>query len=334
MRPDDPMLLALAADPSDGVAWLALADRLEEEGQEAQAQLLRLHRKMIAADPGRKKLKLTTEVTSRLVAGVRPVGPRLVNSVGMEFALIPPGEFLMGSRGRGGNGNRDETPLHRVEITRPFWFGVYPVTQEQYAAVMGENPSHFRKKGLRAGEVKRMDTSRFPAEGMTCTDTEEFCRKLAALPAEKGRTYRLPSEAMWEYACRAGGEPGLRFCFGQKMTSNEGNIDGTSSNYRAKVSSRLGRTCQVGMYAPNAWGLYDMHGNVFEWCSDWYGADYYRHSPVQDPEGPEEGSVRPLRGGAFPYNAFLCRAGYRNHSVADNRLAEHGFRVVLLWERG
>jgi uncharacterized protein (TIGR02996 family) len=331
MRPDDPMLRALAADPSDDVAWLALADRLEEEDQNKEAELLRLHRRLIAAEPGREKARLSKEVTKRLNAGVRPVGPRLVNSVGMEFALIPAGAFLMGSTGRGGHGNRDETPQHRVEITRPFWFGIYPVTQEQYAAVMGSNPSQFRKGGSRAAEVKGMDTSRFPAEGMSCGDTEEFCRKLSALRAEKGRTYRLPTEAMWEFACRAGGQPNMRFCFGARMTSTQGNIDGTTANYGAKVSARLGRTCQVGMYAPNAWGLYDMHGNVFEWCSDWYGPDYYRGSPVKDPEGPDTGSVRPLRGGAFPYNAFLCRAAYRNHSIADNRMAEHGFRVVLLW---
>jgi len=330
MPPDDPLLLALAADPSDGLAWLALADKLEEEGSDEQAALLRLHRELIAAEPGRGKQKLTAEVSKRLAAGVRPVGPRLVNTMGMELALIPAGVFLMGSSGHGGHGNRDETPLHRVEITRPFWIGVHPVTQEQYAAVMGKNPSQFRKGGRRAKDVKGLDTRRFPVEGMTCADTETFCRKLGEVPAEKGRTYRLPSEAMWEYACRAGGQPGLRFHFGQKMTSDEGNIDGTSPNYRARVSSRLGRTCEVGMYPPNAWGLHDMLGNVFEWCSDWYASRYYSESPERDPEGPETGSVRPLRGGAYTYNAFLCRAGYRNHSIADNSLAEHGFRVVLL----
>jgi formylglycine-generating enzyme required for sulfatase activity len=237
----------------------------------------------------------------------------------------------MGSSSRYANGNRDEQPMHRVEITRPFWLGVYPVTQEQYKKVTGKSPGRFSAGGPQADSVVGMDTRRFPAEGMAFAATLAFCKKLAALPKEKGREYRLPSEAMWEYACRAGGQPGLRFHFGHRMTSADGNIDGSGPHYGSKPSADLGRTCEVGLYPPNAWGLFDMLGNVFEWCSDWYSADYYSSGDVRDPEGPRTGTSRPLRGGAWAYNDFLCRAGYRNHSSPDNEMSEHGIRVALSW---
>src|SRR5262249_17827839 len=150
-------------------------------------------------------------------------------------------------------------------------------------------------------DVAGLDTSRFPAEGLSHNSAVKFCEKLSQLPEEKevGRRYRLPAEAMWEFACRAGGQPGLRFHQGDQLTSDQANIDGSSPDFGAPESLHLGRTCEVGSYPPNAWGLYDMHGNVFEWCSDWYGFHTYDSGDARDPEGPDTGEVRVLRGGAY-----------------------------------
>jgi len=169
------------------------------------------------------------------------------NSIGMRLVLIPPGEFQMGSPAGDGVASSDEKPHHNVRITKPFYLGVCEVTQEQYERVMAQNPSRFK------GDPQR------PVGYVSWTGAAEFCRKLSE---KEGVTYRLPTEAEWEYACRAGTT--TRYCFGD---------DEASLGEYAWYGS-VGRY-PVGEKTPNAWGLCDMHGNVWEWCADWYDADYY-----------------------------------------------------------
>jgi formylglycine-generating enzyme required for sulfatase activity len=184
--------------------------------------------------------------------------------------------------------------------------GVHEVTQAQYEQVMGVNPSEF--KGANN-----------PVETVTWDDAVEFCRRLSALPAEKaaGNVYRLPTEAEWEYACRAGTTTMYSF----------GDDESDLCDYGWSRENSDGKTHPVGSKLPNAWGLYDMHGNVWEWCQDWLG-DYPRGS-VTDPSGATSGSSRVYRGGSWDYTAEICRSAYRNGNVPSYRYFNFGFRVSL-----
>ena len=243
------------------------------------------------------------------------------NSIGMKLVLIPPGEFQMGSpkelieeelRLHGDDGwYRDhlpgEGPQHRVRITKPYWLGATDVTQEEYQRVMGSNPSKFQ------GDPKR------PVEQVSWDDAVEFCRRLSELPGEKAakRRYGLPTEAQWEYACRAGTT--TRWYSGDDE-ARLGDVAWFNRNAG-------GQTHPVGQKRANAWGLYDMHGNVWEWCQDWYDEDYYAKSPTDDPAGPPGGSYRVVRGGGWDYPAWYCRSAYRNNFGPGYRYYGLGFRV-------
>ncbi len=249
------------------------------------------------------------------------------NSLGMKLAIIPPGEFKMGSSTEL---IEDETktyadeqwyrpqlpgegPAHRVQITRPFWLGVTEVTQEQYQAVMDSNPSHLQ------GDPKR------PVEQVTADQAVEFCRRLSELPKEKavGREYRLPTEAQWEYACRAGSTGAWSFSDSLRPLS------------RAAEEKLLGEygwvscaeTHPVGQKRANPWGLYDMYGNVMEWCLDWYEPHYYANSPTDDPTGPAEGSFRPCRGGSYFVGPQYSRSAFRWCHPTTRFRPDVGFRV-------
>jgi formylglycine-generating enzyme required for sulfatase activity len=247
----------------------------------------------------------------------------LTNSLGMKFVRIPAGKFLMGSPPDEVTYNAQEGPRHEVEITRPFYLGIYEVTQAQYKKVTGTNPSHFSATGSHSALVRGMDTSDFPVDNITSAMADEFCKKLSALHREKGarRVYRLPTEAQWEYACRAGAKKHTVFYHGNTITPRDANFLRT-----------LGRTCKVGSYKPNAWGLYDMHGNVWEWVADFYDRNYYGKSPKQDPKGPAgtaAGTWRIARGGAWfntptPYLRTAYRAGLTPETNGDYV----GFRVA------
>jgi formylglycine-generating enzyme required for sulfatase activity len=213
-----------------------------------------------------------------------------------------------------------EGPQHEVEISKPFYLGVYEVTQAEYEQVMGTNPSCFSPTGNRKEQVAGQDTSRFPVELVSWIDAVKFCKKLSELPEEKraGRVYRLPTEAEWEYACRGGAS--LKPChFGDSLSSTQANFGGN-----------LGRTTRVGSYPANAFGLCDMHGNVWEWCADWYDGDYYKVSPRKDPKGPATGRNRVLRGGAWFLDGGSCRAACRGDLVPCFHVIYIGFRVVLV----
>jgi formylglycine-generating enzyme required for sulfatase activity len=257
------------------------------------------------------------------------------NSIGMKLALIPPGEFTMGStpeeiakvmaqapdkwqRSR----IASEAPQHRVNISRSFYLGVYPVTQGQYQQVMGNNPSSFSAKGNEAAMVVGKDTAQHPAEMVSWDDAVEFCRRLSSLPDERGlgRTYRLPTEAEWEYSCRAGTTT--------RWSCGDDEVALMEYAWLGKNSGKM--THPVGEKKPNAWGLYDMHGNVLQWCSDYNDPAYYKQSPTTDPTGPElSGRVRVARGGRFLGAPSLGRSAFRESASPADRFHHIGFRVAV-----
>ncbi len=234
----------------------------------------------------------------------------LTTSIGMKLVLVPPGDFMMGSDDARLPDNA--RPVHRVRINKPLYFGVYEVTQEQFEKVMGFNPSHFS------------DDPQRPCESVSLTDDLSFLRRLGDVADEKlaGRHYRLPTEAEWEYACRAGAT--TLFHFGDEIKVDEANFNGRVGE--EQVGPGLGRTAKVGSYAPNAFGLFDMHGNVVEVVSDWYSAGYYAVSPVDDPQGPESGDQGIGRGGGW--NNPAIPSAYRFHGPRSTFDAGLGFRVV------
>jgi formylglycine-generating enzyme required for sulfatase activity len=259
-----------------------------------------------------------------------PLPASFTNSIGMELKLIPPGKFLMGSPK--GEGDEDEEPRHEVQISRPFYLGIYPVTQEEYRRVIGENPSSFSPQGDRKEQVAGMSTDRFPVENVSWHDAVAFCDKLSALRAERaaGLVYRLPTEAEWEYAYRAGTR--TAFWWGDSASSARANFDGNFPSGGAARGENLQRTCRVGSYAANPWGLFDMGGNVYQWCSDWYDPDYYDKEDIKDPQGPGNGDPRDrrvLRGGSWALSGRYCRAAHRRRCESGYRYGDFGFRVAV-----
>jgi formylglycine-generating enzyme required for sulfatase activity len=267
-----------------------------------------------------------------LNAGVRPVVPVVENSIGMRFALIPPGSFLMGSPEVEEGRSSDEGPQHEVEISRPFYLGVHPVTQAQWQMVMGNNPSWFCAAGGGKRKVKGMNTDDFPVERVSWEDVTAFLKKLAALKkeVEAGREYRLPTEAEWEYSCRGGACSSTPFHCGISLSSTQVNFNGDYPYGGADKGPYLGRTSKVGSFRPNAFALFDMHGNDYEWCSDWFAEDYFKVSPPRDPSGPSNGSYRVVRGGSWNSSGQVCRAGCRSGSAPSDRGSYLGFRVAAV----
>ncbi len=256
-------------------------------------------------------------------------GQVLQNSLGMKMAYIPAGKFRMGTPKTEEMVPEQERPVHEVEITRPFWLGVYEVTQDQYQKVMEANPSNFAETGAGKDKVMGLITRDFPVEMVSWNEAVEFCRRLSEMPEEKkaGRVYRLPTEAEWEYACRAGSS--TAFAFGDSLSSEQANFDGNVPYGGAQRGKSLGRTCAVGSYKPNRWGLHDMHGNVWEWCADFFDPGYYAKSPPQDPPGPTESQWHTIRGGSWSGIGRVARSGSRLRDEPDHRLPTIGFRVAL-----
>lgn len=238
----------------------------------------------------------------------KPPEPKLVNSIGMKLVLIPAGEFLMGSPDSEAGRSKDEGPQHKVRITKSFYMGAFEVTQGQYEKVTGENPTLFK------------ESPEHPVDKVTWQHAVNFCKKLSALPEEKraGRVYRLPTSAEWEYACRAG----TTTAFHTGASLSEANFGGDPD---------LGcKSRKVGFYNPNGWGLYDMHGNVREWCMD--GPRKYPDDPkvvLDDPVGELPG-FRILRGGDSISSAVKCRSAsfQRAEPASPYNDDGQGFRVV------
>ncbi len=221
----------------------------------------------------------------------------------LQLAWIPPGSFLMGSPSSESGRSSDEGPQHRVTISHGFYMGKYEVTQAQWKAIMGNNPSRFKGDNL-------------PVEEVSWNDVQKFIQKLNR---QTGLHFRLPTEAEWEYACRGGTD--TAFCYGDSE-SQLGDYAWYGSNSNSK-------THPVGQKQPNAWGLYDMHGNVWEWCSDWYDSDYYKNSPSTDPTGPATGDLRVFRGGSWYNSAQYCRSALRDWNDPSSRFHNLGFRLIL-----
>lgn len=253
---------------------------------------------------------------------------QMVNSVGMRLTLIPAGEFSMGAPESEEASRIDERPVHRVRITRPFLIGVFEVTQEEYKKVVGTNPSFFSLDGEGRPKVEGLDTRRLPVENVSWDDSVAFCAKLSELPEEKsaGRVYRLPTEAEWQYACRAGGTG--PFHYGTSLGAADANFNGNFPYGGAARGKFLGRTAVVGSYKPNAFGLFDMHGNVAELTADRYARFYYKDSPVDDPQGAEAGNDRVVCGGSWGTDAARCRSAFRRSNATSGKASYFGLRVV------
>lgn len=232
-----------------------------------------------------------------------------INSVGMAFELIPAGSFEMGISETVKSPCKNNLPRHRITITRPFYIGKYEVTQEQWYAVMNKNPSKFKGK-------------RNPVDRVSWLDVQEFIKELNE--REKTHVYRLPTEAEWEYACRA--DTTTLYYFGDEVEQ--------LPVYAWLHKNSDHRSHPVGQLEPNTWGLYDMLGNVWEWCQDAYDRDYYRDSPPLDPLGPALGNCRVLRGGSWisitPYRLRCC---FRFFYTCSGRLPNVGFRLVRTIEK-
>ncbi len=248
----------------------------------------------------------------------------ITNNMNMKLALIPKGEFLMGSPESETERSANEKQ-HRVKITKPFYMGVYPVTQDEYEKVMGVNPSCFSPIGTHKNRLVGVDTKQFPVEQVSWDDAVEFCRKLSKA---EGKTYRLPTEAEWEYACRAGTT--TPFYFGNTLNGDKANCDGSVPYGTTVKGQYLIRPAPVGSYEKNAFGLYDMCGNMCQWCSDWYDREYGGTSPIDDPQGPKVGVSRVYRGGDWSSTGVNCRAASRSLANPDTRSLIRGFRLVLV----
>jgi len=221
----------------------------------------------------------------------------LGKGVKLEMVLIPAGKFVMGSPASE-KGRYDNETQHEVTLTKPFYMGKYEVTQEQWEAVMGDNPSY-------------TVGAKLPVTDVSWNDCKKFIKKLNGIT--KGK-YRLPTEAEWEYACRAG--TSTAYSFGAKITPKDANYD----------DSKLGKPVEVGSYKPNAFGLYDMHGNVWEWCEDRYAK--YLAGAVMDPKGPAKGECRVLRGGSFNFVESNARSSDRLVGTPTYRGNDYGFRLA------
>ncbi|MBO6004266.1 MAG: SUMF1/EgtB/PvdO family nonheme iron enzyme, partial [Verrucomicrobia bacterium] len=263
-------------------------------------------------------LALTTAVVQAGISAGENVTFPLTDTVDLEMIWVEPGTFIMGSP-RNEPGRWSTEVQHEVTLTKGYWMGKYEVTQAQYEAVTGSNPS-----GLKGADL--------PVELVRWYDATNFCAKLTEIEKAAGRLpegyeFTLPTEAQWEYACRAGTT--TAFNNGKDLT--EAGIEQCPEMDEVgwyKYNSDF-KTHPVGQKQPNAWGLYDMHGNIAEWCLDWFGD--YPESSVTDPMGPDTGSHRVIRGGgSYTSNAGGCRSAFRVLSNPGDNLNSFGFRVALI----
>jgi formylglycine-generating enzyme len=311
-----------------------------------------IYTSLIQAEPPDQKAQKSQEIT---------------NSIGMELVLIPPGEFMMGGTepaeelvkafaayNRKPEFFKDEYPRHKVRITKAFYLGKHEVTRGDFRKFVedtgyktepekdgeggwGYNPltGHCEGRDLHFSwqNTGFKQTDEHPVINVTWNDALAFCRWLGR---KEGKTYRLPTEAEWEYACR-----------GQTATRYHNGDDPDGLDEVANVLDAKGRTTfphvqeltffpadnpkftiPAGSKKPNRFGLYDLHGNVWEWCADWYGADYYSKSPVDDPAGPDTGDRRVRRGGGWNSFPLWARASFRNWNSPVTRCVNLGFRIV------
>lgn len=280
------------------------------------------------------ELPRLTLPASRATVAITPIAraleePRtrfqeITNSIGMTLRRIPAGSFHRGLP-------KKEGPVQEVTIPQSFYLGIYPVTQEQYEKVMGNNPSYFSCTGGGKDWVRGLDTRAFPVEQVSWHQAQAFLEMLSALPREKeeGRQYRLPTEAEWEHACR-GGVSSQAFHFGHALSSWQANFDGRYPYGGVDTGPFLERTCPVGSYPGNGFGLLDMHGNVHEWCQDWCDESCSISNSDEAPPRPSEDLIRAIRGGGWNDSGDCCGTSCRSGIAPSNRGYDLGFRVVLV----
>jgi uncharacterized protein (TIGR02996 family) len=309
------LLEGIQANPADELGYLALADWLEEHDELRRAELLRLHRRLLdtCCEPGQhpQRAGWQARLVQLLAEGVRPCLPQrrvVLGEVALTFSFIGPGTFLMGSPPSEQERSADETQ-HRVTLTRGFWLAVTPLTQAQWTAVLGSNPSHFKGADR-------------PVEQVSWDDCQGFCRKLHE---RTGKTFRLPTEAQWEYACRAGTT--TAFHNGCTISTEQANYDGNDTYGLGKKGVYRQQTTPVGSFPANAWGLFDMHGNVWEWCSDSSGP--YPQGDLRDHQSINNGDARVLRGGSWDSDPWFCRSAFRRRLAPGIRCFDVGCRLVL-----
>jgi len=310
------------AEARERQQWEAEAERLrqEAEARERQRQAAAAERWRREAEASQSKPftfeiitvdkygKLTNKQSGKAYQKEEDLG----KGVKLEMVYIPAGSFMMGSPSGPGEGDDNQRPQHQVTIAQPFYLGKYPITQEQWQAVMGNNPSHFKGAKL-------------PVENVSWNDAVYFCKKLSR---KTGKIYRLPSEAEWEYACRAGTI--TPFYFGETITPDLVNYEGNGSYGSGPKGLYREKTTYVGSFPPNAFGLYDMHGNVWEWCSDRSHSNY--NGAPSDGSSWETGGIsdhRDRRGGSWRWAAGSCRAIDSFGYSAGIRRSDIGFRVAL-----
>ncbi|MTJ52664.1 formylglycine-generating enzyme family protein [Anabaena sp. UHCC 0253] len=259
--------------------------------------------------------KISNRVSSEATLFIEELG----NNITLEMVEIPGGSFTMGSPASEKGRSDDEGSQHEVNVPA-FAMGRFAVTQEQYQQIMGKNPSNFKKDDGSTSLTKQR-----PVEQVSWNDAVDFCKKLSE---KTGLKYRLPSEAEWEYACR--GRTTTPFHFGETITSDLANYRGTETYASEPKGKFREETIEVGSFPPNSFGLYDMHGNVWEWCQDdWH--DNYTNAPKYGSAWTSlSDSVKVLRGGSWFSNPEGCRSADRNYNVRDDRFLNFGFRVVCV----
>jgi formylglycine-generating enzyme required for sulfatase activity len=347
------------------VTWGRLVEYVTEQVSDEAPRLLGAEFKQTPHPIGNLPGKSPVLISPEEEKVVKPWEKDVRNAIGMRFVRIRSGKFMMGStkeerkkvlaslkkQKEMPNWLGAEGPQHEVVITRDYWLGIHEVTQKQFMAVMGYNPSYFShdgkgKAGVNYGRLLSpsmksdppaggkhkvpSDTSDFPVENVSWEEANEFCKKLTASVGERGRKYRLPTEAEWEYACRAGSSSHQYFSFGNAISSQKANFKGTHPFGTPGKGKWNEHTVKVGSYEKNAFGLYDMHGNVWEWCADWYGEDYYRKSEKSDPQGPASGAARVIRGGGWEIDGGACRSACRDKLRPTWWRSYVGFRVVVV----
>jgi formylglycine-generating enzyme required for sulfatase activity len=289
---------------------------------------------------GRRQMPVLLGRTGRVtlldLAGGKAAPELITTRVGqIKLKQIPAGTFLMGSPGGDDQAVANEKPQHRVRISKPFYLGVYEVTQAQYEAVMGNNPSWSSASGAGKEHVMGQSTDRHPVESVSWLDAVQFCNKLSEkegrkpfyeidgkdvrVPDWNGPGYRLPTEAEWEYACRANAP--TRYSFGDDWRELE------QYGWYLMDLGQKASTYAVGQKRPNGFGLFDMYGNVWEWCWDWYDQGYYERSPTDNPTGQVAASDRVIRGGSWNYHG--AGSAGRDRKTPETRDLDVGFRLAL-----
>ena len=252
-------------------------------------------------------------INPQVTDSASPKGETFTNSIGMKFVLIPAGTFMMGSPPNEPERDNDERQ-HKVTISTPFYLQTTEVTQGQWKRVMGDNPSYFRGCGEDC-----------PVEMVSWSAAQQFIKRLN--DKERTARHRLPTEAEWEYACRAG--TSTPFYTGNCITTDQANYNGNYPTPQCPKGVFAKRTSRVGSFPHNPWGLYDMHGNVSEWCQDWY--DHYVSNEVTDPKGPPDAPPDKsyvLRGGSWNDRARFIRSANRGGLRSMFSTGRSGFRVV------